>query len=36
MDATSFELPRAPDTGEIFEHAFMPARAERVPREIAP
>jgi NitT/TauT family transport system substrate-binding protein len=36
MDATSFELPRAPDPGEIFDHAFMPARAERVPREIAP
>ena len=34
--ATSFELPRVPDPGEIFNHAFLPPRAERLPPVIAP
>jgi NitT/TauT family transport system substrate-binding protein len=34
--ATSFELPRMPDPGEIFNHAFLPPRAERLPPVIAP
>lgn len=29
--ATSFELPRLPLPGEIFDRSFLPARAERVP-----
>jgi NitT/TauT family transport system substrate-binding protein len=34
--ATSFELPRMPDPGEIFDHAFLPAKAERILQVIAP
>jgi NitT/TauT family transport system substrate-binding protein len=34
--ATSFELPRLPNPGDIFDHAFLPAKAERIPPEIAP
>ena len=34
--ATSFELPRVPDAGEIFDHTFLPAKAERIPPVIAP
>jgi NitT/TauT family transport system substrate-binding protein len=34
--ATSFELPRVPDSGEIFNHAFLPAKAERILQVIAP
>ena len=34
--ATSFELPRVPDPGEIFDHAFLPAKAERILQVIAP
>ena len=33
--ATSFELPRVPNPGDIFDHAFLPAKAERIPPEIA-
>jgi NitT/TauT family transport system substrate-binding protein len=29
--ATSFELPRVPNPGDIFDHAFLPAKADRVP-----
>ncbi|MEI9923935.1 MAG: hypothetical protein WDN50_10850 [Bradyrhizobium sp.] len=29
--ATSFELPRVPATGDIFDHTFLPAKADRVP-----
>ncbi len=29
--ATSFELPRVPAPGDIFDHAFLPAKADRVP-----
>src|SRR3984957_7398619 len=34
--ATSFELPRLPNPGDIFDHAFLPAKTERIPPEIAP
>jgi NitT/TauT family transport system substrate-binding protein len=34
--ATSFELPRVPDAGEIFDHTFLPAKAERILPVIAP
>ena len=34
--ATSFELPRVPAPGEIFDHAFLPAKAERILQVIAP
>lgn len=33
---TSFELPRLPSAGEVFDRAFLPARAERTPPAIAP
>jgi NitT/TauT family transport system substrate-binding protein len=33
--ATSFELPRLPPQGDIFDRSFLPARAERVPPVIA-
>jgi NitT/TauT family transport system substrate-binding protein len=29
--ATSFELPRVPNPGDIFDHAFLPAKADRIP-----
>ena len=29
--ATSFELPLVPAPGDIFDHAFLPAKADRVP-----
>jgi NitT/TauT family transport system substrate-binding protein len=34
--ATSFELPRLPNPADIFDYAFLPAKAERSPPEIAP
>ena len=34
--ATSFELPRLPNPGDIFDHAFLPAKADRMPPAIAP
>jgi len=34
--ATSFELPRVPNPGDIFDHAFLPAKADRMPPAIAP
>ena len=34
--ATSFELPRVPNPGDIFDHAFLPAKADRNPPVIAP
>src|ERR1700728_3955857 len=34
--ATSFELPRVPGPGDVFDHAFLPARADRIPPTIAP
>jgi NitT/TauT family transport system substrate-binding protein len=33
---TSFELPRSPGAGEVFDHGFLPAKAERTPPVIAP
>src|SRR3984957_3177203 len=34
--ATSFELPRLPDAGAIFDRSFLPAKADRIPPTIAP
>src|SRR5882757_3115387 len=34
--ATSFELPKSPAPGEIFNHTFLPAKADRIPPTIAP
>jgi NitT/TauT family transport system substrate-binding protein len=34
--ATSFELPRAASPGDIFDRAFLPAKADRMPPVIAP
>jgi NitT/TauT family transport system substrate-binding protein len=34
--ATSFELPRVPNPGDVFDHAYLPAKAERIPPAIAP
>jgi NitT/TauT family transport system substrate-binding protein len=34
--AASFELSRVPDPGEIFDHSFLPAKADRIPPAIAP
>jgi NitT/TauT family transport system substrate-binding protein len=34
--AASFELPRLPNPGDVFDHAFLPARADRIPPAIAP
>ena len=34
--AASFELPRLPNPGDIFDHAFLPAKADRIPPGIAP
>src|SRR5260221_3023170 len=34
--ATSFELPRLPNPGDIFDHSFLPAKADRIPPAIAP
>jgi NitT/TauT family transport system substrate-binding protein len=34
--ATSFELPRVPNPGDIFDHTFLPAKADRIPSTIAP
>lgn len=34
--AASFELPRTPAPGDIFDRAFLPTKAERVPPTIAP
>jgi NitT/TauT family transport system substrate-binding protein len=34
--ATSFELPRVPNPGDIFNHAFLPAKADRIPPGISP
>jgi len=33
---TSFELPQAPQPGEVFDRSFLPARADRVPPVAAP
>jgi NitT/TauT family transport system substrate-binding protein len=34
--ATSFELPRVPNPGDIFDHAFLPAKADRIPPGVSP
>lgn len=34
--ATSFELPRVPPPGDIFDRSFLPAKADRMPSVIAP
>jgi NitT/TauT family transport system substrate-binding protein len=34
--AIAFELPKVPDTGDIFDHSFLPAKADRIPPTIAP
>ncbi len=34
--ATSFELPRSPPPGDIFDRSFLPAKADRMPLVIAP
>lgn len=34
--AASFELPRVPAPGEIFDRSFLPAKADRIPPTIAP
>jgi NitT/TauT family transport system substrate-binding protein len=34
--ATSFELPRIPGAGDVFDHAFLPARADRNPPVMTP
>jgi NitT/TauT family transport system substrate-binding protein len=34
--AASFELPQVPEPGEIFDRAFLPAKADRVPPTVAP
>jgi len=34
--ATSFELPRIPSPSDVFDRAFLPAKADRIPPTIAP
>ncbi|HTC98192.1 MAG TPA: ABC transporter substrate-binding protein [Bradyrhizobium sp.] len=34
--AASFELPRVPAPNEVFDRAFLPAKAERIPPTVAP
>lgn len=34
--ATSFELPRSPNPGEVFDRTFLPVKAERMPPAVAP
>jgi NitT/TauT family transport system substrate-binding protein len=34
--ATSFELPRTPTPGEIFDHSLLPAKADRMPPSTVP
>jgi NitT/TauT family transport system substrate-binding protein len=34
--AASFELPRTPAPDEVFDRSFLPAKADRVPPEVAP
>jgi NitT/TauT family transport system substrate-binding protein len=34
--ATSFELPKVPAPGEVFDRAFLPAKSDRVPPVVAP
>jgi NitT/TauT family transport system substrate-binding protein len=34
--ATAFELPKVPNTGDIFDRSFLPAKADRIPPTIAP
>jgi NitT/TauT family transport system substrate-binding protein len=34
--AASFELPRIPNPGDIFDQAFLPAKADRIPPTSAP
>jgi NitT/TauT family transport system substrate-binding protein len=34
--ATSFELPRVPAANEVFDRAFLPARADRMPPAVTP
>jgi NitT/TauT family transport system substrate-binding protein len=34
--ATSFELPRLPNAGDIFDRSFLPAKADRIPPAVAP
>jgi NitT/TauT family transport system substrate-binding protein len=34
--AASFELPRAPAPGDVFNRSFLPAKADRVPPAVAP
>jgi NitT/TauT family transport system substrate-binding protein len=34
--ATSFELPRLPDPGDIFDRAFLPPKSDRIPPTAAP
>jgi NitT/TauT family transport system substrate-binding protein len=34
--AASFELPKVPSPGDVFDHSFLPAKADRIPPAIAP
>jgi NitT/TauT family transport system substrate-binding protein len=34
--ASSFELPKAPTAGDVFDRALLPAKADRVPPTVAP
>ena len=34
--ATSFELPRVPNPGDIFDRSFLSAKADRIPPAVAP
>ena len=34
--AASFDLPKVPNPGDIFDHSFLPAKADRIPPAIAP
>jgi NitT/TauT family transport system substrate-binding protein len=34
--STAFELPKVPNTGDVFDRSFLPAKADRIPPTIAP
>ena len=34
--AASFDLPRVPSPGDVFDHSFLPAKADRTPPVVAP
>jgi NitT/TauT family transport system substrate-binding protein len=34
--ATSFELPRVPNPGDVFDRSFLSTKADRIPPAIAP